>query len=78
VIETRDPEVINSVLTSFTLENEALVNLLFQLQYYFRGALSRDDVWAMSPAERDIAIRFLEKRFKDAEKAQKTGLHQFL
>lgn len=50
---------------SFETENEALVKSIQQIGYYNRGFYNRDDVWAMSPMERDRAIEFLNDRFKE-------------
>ena len=58
--------VIASVITSFTRQNEELIKSLQQLLYYYRGALGRDDAFAMSHAERELCIGFLNDRFKDA------------
>lgn len=65
MIDTKDQQVITRVFKSFETENEALVKSLTQLSYYFRGAYTRDDVWAMSPMERDRAVEFLNERFKE-------------
>ena len=65
MIDSRDQQVITRIFKSFETENEALVNSLTQFLYYFRGALTRDDAWAMSPLERDRAIEFLNERFKE-------------
>lgn len=53
------------LINSFARDNEALFDQLYQIQYYFRGALTREDTWAMSAVEREKAIEFLNKRFKE-------------
>lgn len=63
---------------SFTRQNTQLNDSILQLIYYFRGALSRDDAWAMSPVEREGAIEFLNKRFEDAGKMIKERVPVFL
>lgn len=78
MIETRDRDLINNVISSFTRENEALVDQLIQIQYWMRGAISRDDVWALSPIERDKIIEFLNKRFKEAGDLTSKQVPQFL
>jgi hypothetical protein len=65
VIDSKDQSVITQVFKSFETENEALVKSITQIGYYFRGALTRDDVWAMSPMERESAVEFLNDRFKE-------------
>jgi hypothetical protein len=78
VIGTRNPEITNSVISSFTRQNEELTKSLIQLQYYFRGAYTRDDVWTMSHAERELSIEFLNNRFKDAGELIKKSIPVFL
>lgn len=65
MIGTHDQQIIAQVINSFARDNEVLIDTLFQLQYYFRGSLSRDDMWAMTPIEREKAVEFLNKRFKE-------------
>lgn len=65
MIGTNDQQTVARVFKSFEQDNEALVKSLFQLQYYMRGACTRDDVWAMSPLERERAVEFLNDRFKE-------------
>lgn len=78
MIETQNRELITSVISSFTRENDSLVDLLLQIQYYFRGSYSREDVWALSPAEREKSIDFLNKRFKDAGEMMKKQIPVFI
>ena len=78
MIGTRNGETINHLIQSFTRQNQDLVKYLIQLQYWFRGALSRDDAYAMSPVERELAQEFLNKRFDDAKDAIKKGAPVFL
>ena len=70
--------IISSVISSFTRQNEELMKSLLQLQYYFRGSLTRDDVLAMSFSEREIAIGFLNDRFKEAGELMKRQIPVFL
>lgn len=66
------------MIGNFTRENRNLVESLFQLIYWYRGALSRDDAWAMTPAERESATDFLNERFKDAGEYMKKQVPVFL
>jgi hypothetical protein len=65
VIGSRDADLIAAVINTFARDNEALFDQLYQIQYYSRGCLSRDDIWAMAPIERDKWVEFLNKRFKE-------------
>jgi hypothetical protein len=46
--------------------------------YYYRGALQRDDAWALSYVEREMMISFLNDRFKDAGEMIKKKIPVFL
>lgn len=78
MIGTGRPEIIEQVIRSFTQQNEDLVKSLIQIRYYSRGALSRDDVWALTPAERELEVEFLNGRFKDAGELMKKQIPVFL
>jgi len=66
------------MMRAFTSANEQLINLLIQLQYYMRGSMSRDDVWALTPSERDLYLEFINKRFKEAGEMIKKQIPVFL
>jgi len=78
VIGSRNIEIINSVILSFTHQNEVLINQLNQMIYYFRGGLCRDDAWALSYLEREIMITFLNERFKEAGDLIKKNIPVFI
>ena len=78
MIGSNNAKIINSLIGSFTQQNEDLVKSLLQIQYYFRGSLTRDDIWAMSHAERELAVEFLNERFKDAGEMMKKNVPVFL
>jgi hypothetical protein len=74
VIETQDQALITQVLKMYAAENDALMTQLLDIQYYFRGAITRDEIWQMVPVEREAAVAFLNKRFKEiGEIAKKSG-----
>lgn len=74
MIATKDQALYATVLNSFTRHNESLAKTIHFLMYYFRGALSRDDAWMMSPAERDVAMTMIQERFKDASELMKAKI----
>ena len=78
MIGTNNPETISSVITSFTRQNEELLKSLNQLLYWYRGSYNRDDVWAMSFSEREVAIEFLNQRFKEAGEMMKNKIPVFV
>jgi hypothetical protein len=78
VIESRDLRVINQVINTFTRENEQLLDQLNQIGYYMRGFYTRDDVYQLTAFERDKAITFLNKRFKDAGEFMKKQIPVFI
>lgn len=48
-----------------------------QIQYYSRGALSRNDVWSMCATEREQYIDFINDRIKDAGELIKKGINVY-
>ncbi len=74
MIDSGDAAVIADVIGSYTRDNDRLVDQLLQLQYYWRGALSRDDIYAMCPVEREKATEFINNRFKEIGEAMKNGI----
>ena len=78
MIGSNNNVVIASVIASFTQQNESLIKSLQSLQYYFRGAYGRDDMWAMSYLEREVAIEFINVRFKEAGDLMKKHITVFL
>jgi hypothetical protein len=78
VIGSGNTLLISSIINSFTHQNEQLVKSLQQIQYYFRGSIGRDDAWAMCHSERELAIEFLNGRFKDAGELMKKQIPVFL
>lgn len=74
MIETGDQALITQVLESYKHENELMMDSLMNIWYYWRGGISRDDIWMMTPIEREAAVDFLNKRFKEVgDIAKKTG-----
>lgn len=78
MIGSGDQAAIQNVLSSFAKSNEQLINSLIQLQYYMRGAVNRDEVWALSPSERELYFDFISKRFEEGGKMMKHGVPVFL
>jgi hypothetical protein len=78
VIELGDGELIGKIIASLTQDNEALMEQLRSIQYWTRGAVSREDVFLMSPDERDGWIDWINKRFKDAADLIKKSIPVFL
>lgn len=77
MIDTGDESIINNVINSWARENERLFDQLYQIQYYFRGALTRDDVWAMVPLEREKSVEFLNNRFTEVGEMMKKQIPVF-
>lgn len=78
MIASHNTAYIEQVMTSFTRDNAKLLESVMQLIYYYRGALSRDDALAMSPLEREMAVEFLNNRFKEAGDLIKKQIPVFL
>jgi len=78
VIEVNDMNLTTALINSFTQQNENLIKLLMFILYRFRGALQREDVWMMSPIERDLAVEFINERVKEAGDLMKKQIPVFL
>lgn len=74
MIETRDLALQEKVLSSFAHQGESLMKTVWFIMYYFRGAMSKDDAWNLTPAERDSSIAFIQERFKEAGEMIKAKL----
>lgn len=66
MIETNNTDLTVALINSFTQQNEILIKSLMNILYRFRGALNREDIWMMSPIERDYAVDFINERIKEA------------
>lgn len=78
MIEVNDMNLTTALINSFTQQNENLIKLLMFILYRFRGALQREDVWMMSPIERDLAVEFINERVKEAGDLMKKQIPVFL
>jgi hypothetical protein len=65
------------VINSFTRDNERLHTELLKIRYWARGGLTRDEVWQLTPAEREAEVDFLNHRFKEVADQIKKGHHPF-
>ncbi len=78
MISTGKTELIEQVINAFSRENDQLVDQLLSILYWYRGAITRDDVWQLTPYEREKYIEFLNKRFKDAGDMMKKQIPVFI
>jgi hypothetical protein len=78
VIATGNQAIIKQVIESFIRENDLLVDQILSILYWYRGAITREDVWQLTPYEREKSIEFLNKRFKDAGEMIKKQIPVFL
>lgn len=78
VIGTRNQQLIQQVIGAYTQENDNLQDQLLSILYWFRGSITRDDVWQLTPYEREKYIEFLNKRFKDAGDMMKKQIPVFV
>jgi hypothetical protein len=76
VIGTNNQQLITNVMSSFTRDNEQLVDQVMKISHY--GRLTRDDTWALSPTEREKYADFLNTRFEEANKLMSKGISVLL
>ena len=78
MIGTGDSELITNVIASFTRDNKLLKKQLLDILYYMRGALTRDDMWQLTPLEREEYVEFLNDRFEQAGELMKKDVSVFV
>lgn len=78
MIGTGKAALIAQVINGFNRDNDNLVDQLLSILYYYRGAITREEVWQLTPYEREKSIEFLNKRFKDAGDLMKKGVSVFI
>ena len=78
VIGSRNQEFIQQIIESFNKDNDQLVDQVLAILYWYRGAITREDVWQLTPYEREKSIEFLNKRFKEAGDMIKKQIPVFL
>lgn len=55
-------------MNRFIADNNALLTSLLEMIYFYRGAISYDRALLMSPAEREVAMKVVNKRLESASK----------
>ena len=68
MMESKNSKAIKKILASFVRDNEATLNQAFELVYFFRGAISYEEIMNMSPSERELATTYINKRLEAASK----------
>lgn len=78
MIGSRNSEAINQVISAYTRDNDSLVDQIISILYWYRGAITREEVWQLTPYEREKKIEFINKRFKDAGDMMKKQIPVFV
>lgn len=78
MIGTNNQGLIQQVISIYSTENNNLVDQLLSILYWFRGAITREEVWQLTPYEREKSIEFLNKRFKEAGDMMKKQIPVFI
>lgn len=78
MIGSNNPDLIQQVIAFYNRDNDILVDQLLSILYWFRGAITREEVWQLTPYEREKALEFLNKRFKDSGELMKKNIPVFL
>jgi hypothetical protein len=61
---------LDEFLGDFERESKALRKEIVEIMWYMRGSLSRNEAWALSPAERDEYAAYIGERLKIVEKTK--------
>lgn len=78
MIGTRKPELIQQVIDTYNRDNDLLVDQILSILYWYRGAITREEVWQLTPYEREKSVEFLNKRFKEAGELMKKQVPVFI
>lgn len=78
MIGSNNPDLIQQVIAFYNRDNDILVDQLLSILYWFRGAITREEVWQLTPYEREKSLEFLNKRFKDSGEMMKKQIPVFL
>jgi hypothetical protein len=68
MISSGDRTGIVATIDRLQLEAKSLLQSAIEISYYSRGAIPYETVLNMSAIERDLAVEFLQKRLKEAQK----------
>lgn len=71
-------ELITGIISSFARDNELLTKQLIDIQYWMRGAFQRDDIWQLTPYEREQYVEYLNNRFESAGEMMKKQVPVFI
>ena len=66
------------MIAFYNRDNDILVDQLLSILYWFRGAITREEVLQLTPYEREKSLEFLNKRFKDSGEMMKKQIPVFL
>ena len=78
MIGSNNHESLQQIIAIFNRDNDLLVDQLMSILYWYRGAITREEVWQLTPYEREKAIEFLNSRFKEAGEMMKKGMSVFI
>ncbi len=69
MIRAGDMVAVQQLILKLGKDIKTLIKSAIEISYYSRGAWSYHQVLAMSAAEREIAVEFVNERLKVASKA---------
>lgn len=70
MLRSGSPEDIRVMFDQMNTERKNLLTTIVRLVYFMRGAIQYQDMFEMSPVERDAVAEFIEKRLEaEANKA---------
>lgn len=64
----REAEAVSRIIADYTREQQELTHSIHVLLFNMKGALNRNDVWALTPSERRDLFKIIDERTKLAQK----------
>jgi len=64
----REAEAVSRIISDYTREQQELTHSVHVLLFNMKGALTRNDAWALTPNERRDMFKIIDERMKLAQK----------
>jgi hypothetical protein len=66
-----DPDETAHILAEHSIASKALHREVVDIMFYMRGSVTRDEAWRLTPKEREVIRKRIEKNI---EQTEKTGM----
>jgi hypothetical protein len=70
LLQITDPVELEAYLQSMEKDSKDLSSVIYEIMWHFRGSISRDEAWTLSPKERHEMMMLINERIKLVEKTK--------